>query len=103
MALALGPKFWGGNSHPKTRNVQGPDEKQITFFDWLETNYDFFIKKISPAIEKIVAKWIKYYQIQDFKQEFMLEYIYIPRCEKAPFEWVIVFYAKNELQHTCTL
>lgn len=80
-----------------------PDEKQINFFKWIEDNYDFIIQKIGPSIEAKVAEWIPNYQIQNFKKEFILEYLYIPKCDKEIFDWQISFYADNELQHWCSL
>jgi len=79
------------------------NEKQIIFFTWLENNYDLLIEKISPSIEKEVAEWIPNYQIRNFKKEFILEYLYIPKCDDEIFEWEISFYADNELQHWCSL
>ena len=79
------------------------DEKQINFFNWIEDNYELIIRRISPFIEKSVAECITNYRIKDFKKEFILEYLYIPKCDEALFNWRICFYADNELQHSCSL
>lgn len=82
---------------------QEPDKKQKMFFTWIEDNYDLLIKKVSPTIEEQIRKWIPNYRIQDFRKEFMLEYLYIPKCDEEIFDWQISFYADNELQHWCSL
>ena len=80
-----------------------PDEKQIDFFKWIENNYGLIVQKVSPIIEKRVAEWVPNYQIKNFEKEFILEYLFIPKCENEIFEWQISFYADNELQHSCSL
>ena len=80
-----------------------PDKKQINFFNWIEENYDVIIQKISTPLEKQITKWIPNYKIQNFKKEFILEYLFIPKCETELVEWQISFYAENELQHHCFL
>ncbi len=80
-----------------------PDKKQIDFFRWIENNYDLLIKIVSPHLEKIIIEWIPEYQITDFKNEFTLEYLYIPKCEEEIKDWRLSFYANNEFQHWCSI
>lgn len=79
------------------------DDKQVMFFHWIEENYGLIIEKITPKLEERIAKRIPGYQIENFKVEFELEYIWIPNCEVKIPEWQISFYANNELQHSCSI
>lgn len=79
------------------------DNRQINFFKWIEENYEKIIVEISPAIEGEVSGFIPNYRIQNFKKEFNLEYLFIPKCDEDIFDWQISFYANNELQHTCSI
>lgn len=85
------------------KNEKESVENQMNFFKWIECNYELIIQKVSPVIEERVAGWITNYQIQNFKKEFILEYLYIPKCDEKIFDWQISFYANNELQHWCSL
>ena len=86
-----------------TKKTMLPDEKQINFFHWVEDNFDLIIEKISPALEKRIAAWLGDYEITNFKKEFVLEYLFIPKCDEAIIDWQISFYATNELKHWCTI
>lgn len=80
-----------------------PDEKQVNFFIWLEDNYELVIQKVSPTLKKEIIKFLPKYHIKNFKEEFILEYLYIPKCDTEVFDWRISFYADNDLQHSCAL
>ena len=77
------------------------DQNQIEFFNWLDNNYEELIDKISPILENKIKEMIPEYKIDDFKKNFRLAYLYIPKCEEKPFQWKIGFDEINELQHYC--
>ncbi len=81
----------------------GTDEKQENFFNWIENNYDLIIKKVSPSIEKQIQNWILNYEIKNFREEYTLEYLYIPKCDEKIIDWKISFYGEKELKHWCSL
>ncbi|MEM1120453.1 MAG: hypothetical protein AAGJ18_08370 [Bacteroidota bacterium] len=81
----------------------GVSDRQKEFFLNLEENYDQLVSDISPAIEKRVSEWIKGFKIKDFKSEFTLEFITIPKLENDAIKWNIAFYANNDLQHSCSI
>jgi len=85
------------------KTLAGGEDRQVDFFNWLENNYDAVIEKISQPIEEKIIEWIPDYRIKDFKKEFKLEYLFIPKCDSAIFDWQISFWAENELQHWCSL
>ncbi len=78
-------------------------EKQKNFVSSLDKNYDQFILKIKPILEKKIKEWIANFHIQNFKNEFILEFLSLPKMEDELFEWEIAFYADNDLQHSCLL
>lgn len=79
------------------------DQNQRDFFGWIEENFDLIVENISPLVEAEIVESISDFRIRNFNTEFILEYLYIPKCEVDIFEWEIVFYADNELQHSCTI
>ena len=80
-----------------------PDDLQINFFYWIENNYETIIENIKPKLQNELANWPAEININNFDQEFRLEYLYIPKCDKEVFDWKITFYGEKELHHWCTL
>lgn len=77
----------------------GPTEVQKDFFRSIETNYDAIIASIKPMIENEFKNWKEDFKIENFKDEFMPVYLFLPRCIKEPKVWEIAFETQHDLNH----
>lgn len=59
-------------------NISGPTEKQIIFFESVETNYSNITNSIIPLIENEFRNWKEDFRISDFNKEFKPVYIRLP-------------------------
>lgn len=76
---------------------------QQAFFIWLEDHYEQIVEHIKPPLQEKIRAWMPDYQYQNFQEEFELEYFFIPAGEGPDQEWELTFFAKNELQHWCSI
>lgn len=76
---------------------------QIDFYNWIEDNYDELIIKMAIPLENSIQELIPDFKIYSFKEEFIIDYLYIPKCDRLEYEWKISFYANNDLQHGCLI
>lgn len=86
-----------------TKRSDGDTAPQKAFFNWLEDNYDTILETIKPPLLERINGWLPDYQYQDFKEEFVLEYFFIPDGEQEEGKWEVTFFANNELQHWCNI
>lgn len=84
-------------------DLNGPTEKQRSFFRQLESDYDKIISSVKPMIENEFQNWKEDFKITDFRKEFKAVYLFIPRCEKEPKVWEIVFETEHDLNHSITI
>ncbi len=68
-------------------DVSGPNAAQREFYQHLETIYDELIEKVKPLIEKEIRNDNEEFKIVNFKNEFKITLLTIPRLERTPFYW----------------
>ena len=81
----------------------GPTEPQRTFYQNLQTNFDQYAAKMKPLIEDEFRNWQPEFEIKDFRKEFTLVCISIPRLDNAPVHWELAFNTIHDRNHTVTI
>ena len=84
-------------------NETGPIELQKDFFRQIESEYEKIVYSVKPMIESEFKNWKEDFKIVNFQKEFKAVYLFLPRCEKEPKVWEIVFESEHDLNHTFTL
>lgn len=81
----------------------GPSENQKQFYRDLQIHFTQYIEKITPLIEDEFRNWKEDFEIQDFRKEFQLVCITIPRLDNRPIIWDMAFTTIHDLNHHVTI
>ena len=77
---------------------------QVAFYKKIENDYKYLVENMIPLIEKELDGWIENYDLKyNFKKDFRLECIHIPKCDEEIIRWEISYWMNNDAQHWCTL
>jgi hypothetical protein len=80
---------------------QLPGQEQKTFFVTIENQYEKLIDKMVPIIENEVKNWHPDFEIKDFKSEFFLDWMTIPKQKNG--DWEMGFSSIHDESHSCTV
>jgi hypothetical protein len=81
----------------------GPTDEQRAFFKRVESSFEQLILKSKPLIEEEFNNWIDNLEIKDFKNEFKVVGISIPRMETYPSIWDMSFETIHDANHLITI
>jgi hypothetical protein len=84
-------------------DASGPTESQRAFYQNLQTNFDKFANKMKRLIEDEFRNWQPDFEISDFRKEFTLVCISIPRLDAAPVRWELAFNTIHDRNHLVTI
>ena len=84
-------------------NIEGPTTAQKEFYNDLQNNFEHYIEKIKPLIEDEFRNWKEDFEIKDFKKEFTLVCLTIPRLEIRPLIWDMAFTTIHDKNHHVTI
>lgn len=84
-------------------DLSGPTSAQREFYQHLQTNYDVLIEKAIPLIEKEFRNDIEGFKILNFRKEFIITLLNIPRLEKTPFFWDASFESIGDKNYFFTI
>lgn len=84
-------------------DTQGPTAAQREFYNKLQNNFEQYIQKIKPLIEDEFRNWKEDFEIKDFKKEFTLVCLTIPRLDNKPLIWDMVFTTVFDANHHVTI
>jgi hypothetical protein len=84
-------------------DIIGPTKDQREFFTKIENSYDEIISKIQPLIKDELKIWDKGIDIVDFKKEFKLVGLSIPRQKDVSSFWDLSFETVYDEQHNITI
>ena len=84
-------------------DATGPTIEQHDFYTNIQNTYDEIILKVSPVIEKEFKNWKEDFQINDFKKEFKLVGLTIPRQPNPNFSWDMSFDSVHDEEHQFTI
>lgn len=80
----------------------GPTKDQKDFYHSIEKKYEQIKAAMLPLLNRELIDWYDGNKIEDFDNEFELESIVIPRMDKAPVEWSLIYVAKK-IKHWATI
>jgi hypothetical protein len=81
----------------------GPTINQREFYKNLEVNFDKYIEAITPLITDEFSNWVEGFEIFDFKKEFELVAVTIPRFTTTPLIWDMSFTTIHDKDHHVTV
>ncbi|SHH85628.1 hypothetical protein SAMN04488109_5610 [Chryseolinea serpens] len=84
-------------------DLSGLTNDQKTFYNKIQNSYDEIISKITPLIEDEFKNWKEDFQINDFKKEFSLVAVAIPRLPSELIVWNISFDTIHDENHQITV
>ncbi|MCG2616723.1 hypothetical protein LZZ85_20660 [Terrimonas sp. NA20] len=70
---------------------QGPSQSQRDFYLDLQRNYDQYLLKIIPRLEEEFRKYEENFSIKNFREEFSLDSLTVPRITRETPDWEISF------------
>ncbi len=79
--------------------ASGPTTAQHEFYQYIQTNYDALIEKAIPLIEKEFRQDMEEFKIRNFKKEFKVSSLTIPRLERTPLDWDMSFESIGDEKH----
>lgn len=77
----------------------GPTEGQREFCRKVQNNFEQYVEKIKPLIEDEFRNWKDDFEITDFKTEFALNSLTIPRMYSNPVLWDMCFTSIHDDNH----
>jgi len=83
--------------------LSGPTIDQRLFYNKVQDSYDDIILKIIPLIEDEFKNWNEEFKIKDFKKEFKLVAMKIPRLDSKPTTWDMAFETIHDDNHQVTV
>jgi hypothetical protein len=81
----------------------GPTESQREFYQNLQSNFDAYAEKMKPLIEDEFRNWKPDFAIRDFRNEFTLSCVSLPRPVSGPIRWELAFNTIHDRNHTVTI
>lgn len=80
-------------------DLNGPTIDQRDFYKKIEDLYGEIIVKITPLIEEEFKNWKQDFKIKDFKKEFKVVALTVPRLNSLPITWNISFETIHDDNH----
>ncbi|NOS93682.1 MAG: hypothetical protein HOP30_17325 [Cyclobacteriaceae bacterium] len=80
-------------------DASGPTTAQREFYQFIQANYDVLIEKAIPLIEKEYRQDMEEFKISNFKKEFKVSSLTIPRLENTPLDWDMSFESVGDEKH----
>ena len=84
-------------------DLSGPTNDQRNFYNKVQDLYDEIISKITPLIEDEFKNWKEDFKIKDFKKEFKLVAVTIPRLSSNAATWAMSFETIHDNNHQVTV
>lgn len=84
-------------------DATGPTIEQQQFYTLIQNTYDDIVLKVSPVIEQEFKNWKEGFEIKDFKEEFNLVGLTIPRQPNSNFSWDMSFDSVHDVEHQFTV
>ena len=84
-------------------DASGPADKQREIYFNLQKDFDIYIEKIKPLIEDEFRNWKEDFEIKNFKEEFKLICLTIPRSDSIPLVWDMSFTTIHDENHHVTI
>lgn len=84
-------------------DLTGPTDEQKDFYKKVEASFEDLISKSKPLIEEEFRNWKDNFKIKDFKSEFKLVAISIPRLQNHPLIWDMSFEIIDDDNHHITI
>ena len=84
-------------------DLTGPTNDQREFYNKLQDTYDEITSKVTPLIEDEFKNWKDDFKIKDFKKEFKLVAVTIPRLQTKPTTWNMSFETIHDDNHQITV
>jgi hypothetical protein len=84
-------------------DLSGPTSEQRKFYHKVQDSYDEIISKIAPLIEDEFKNWKEDFKINDFKTEFKLVALTIPRLNSNTTTWDMSFETIHDDNHQVTV
>ena len=84
-------------------DLSGPTNDQRNFYNKVEGLYDEIISKVIPLIENEFKNGKEDFKIKDFKQEFKLVAVTIPRLNSDTATWDMSFETIHDDNHQVTV
>jgi hypothetical protein len=84
-------------------DFSGPTTEQKHFYNKVQDCYDELISKITPLIEDEFKNWKEDFKINDFKREFKLVAVTIPRPNPHATIWDMSFETIHDDNHQVTV
>lgn len=84
-------------------DATGPTNSQREFYINLQKQFDSYIEMMKPLIEDEFRNWKEDFEIKNFKKEFNLVCVTIPRLDSKPLVWDMSFTTTHDLNHHVTI
>jgi hypothetical protein len=84
-------------------DLSGPTNDQRNFYNKVQDSYEELISRITPLIEDEFKNWKEDFKIKDFKKEFKLVAMTIPRLNSNAISWDMSFETIHEADHQITV
>jgi hypothetical protein len=84
-------------------DLNGPTNDQREFYIKVQDSYDDLISKITPLIEDEFKNWKDDFKVKDFKKEFKLVAVTIPRLNTNVTIWDMSFETIHDDNHQVTV
>ena len=81
----------------------GPTHEQRNFYNRVQDSYDELVSRITPLIEDEFKNWKEDFKIKNFKKEFTLVAVSIPRLNTNPTTWDMSFETIHDSDHQVTV
>ncbi|QHS58221.1 hypothetical protein [Chitinophaga agri] len=79
-----------------------PTLSQKKFFTTLQQQYDRYVPHMQTRIESEFRKWKQHFTVQDFKAEFIPDFLDIPAFDTIDDVWSLSFTTIHDGNHTLT-
>lgn len=83
--------------------IKGPTEAQREFYIDFQINYPKYIQQFIPLIEDEFRNRNAHFRINNFKEEFKVVNITIPRVDAKVITWDITFETLHDPNHQITI
>lgn len=80
-------------------DLSGPTTEQRYFYGKLQESYDDLASQIGPLIENELRNWNEDFKIRDFRKEFKVVAVTIPRLDSSPSTWDMSFETIHDNNH----
>ncbi len=84
-------------------DIRGPTNDQRDFYNKVQESYDELVAKFTPLIENEFKNWKSDFKIVNFKKEFKLVAMTIPRLNDNVITWDMSFDTIHDANHQVTV